>query len=401
MDTLLDRVDTPHPQEGPRVNFTAKKILRLLAAASIVLAGLLVVALASHPAAKDYISYWSAGKLLIHHADPYSPKLVYEMEKSQRYTENRPILMRNPPWALPLVIPLGFGSSMTGLLLWTLAAAGCIVAFIRLLNVLPEDRVFAFIFAPAVCSFCSGQSSPFLLLGFSLFLRFNRSRPFLAGASLALMAIKPHLFLVFWIVLLFDCIYRRRFMVLVGGAAALAAGTAIAMSLDHHVWQHYFAMLRSAVLDTEFFPTMSMQFRLFIDPKAVWLLFVPSALALLWGISYYARNRHVWDWRIQGMLLILVTVMVSPYGWFSDEIVLLPALAFAAAYPQKRKYSLKILVAINAIALLELLVVQPSIVSRAFVWTPLAWFVWFLYATTTKAQTEHLQRSESTLMVQS
>jgi hypothetical protein len=401
MNTLLDRVGLPQTQEGRRIDFTAKKSLRVLAASTIVLIGVLVVALASHPAAKDYISYWSAGKLLLRHADPYSPKLVYELEKTQRYTENRPILMRNPPWALPLVLPLGFGSSMTGLLLWTIAAAGCIIGFIRLLNVPPEDRVFAFTFAPAVCAFCSGQSSPFLLLGFSLFLRFHRSRPFLAGVSLALMAIKPHLFLVFWIVLLLDCLYRRRFLVLVGGAAALTVGTAVAMSLDHHVWQHYFAMLRGAVLDSEFFPTMSMQFRLLLDPKAVWLLFVPSVLGLVWGIWYYARNRHVWDWKIHGMLLILVTVMVSPYGWFSDEIVLLPALAFAAASPQKRKYSLKILMAINGIALLVLLVAQPSIVSRAYVWTPLAWFAWFLYATATVAKTEHLQRFDSALTVRS
>jgi hypothetical protein len=388
MNTLLDRAGTPQTQDGHRVNFTTKKILRVLAASAIVLAGLLAVALAGRPATKDYISYWSAGKLLVHHANPYSSADVFALEKTQGYLENRPIIMRNPPWALFLVAPIGFTNLVTGLLLWTIIGVACIVAFIRLLNIPTEDRVFAFLFAPALCAFCSGQSSPFLLLGFSLFLRFHQRRPFLAGASLLLMAIKPHLFLVFWMVLLIDCIYRRRFLVLAGGLSALAAGTAFAMFLDPHVWQHYFAMLRASTLDTEFFPTMSMVFRLIIDSGASWLLFVPSALALLWGIWYYVHNRRAWDWRVQGMLLMLVTVLVSPYGWFSDEIVLLPSIAFAVAYPHKRQHSLSLLVAINGVGLLVLLVGHATLASGGYVWTPLAWLAWFLYATTGMIKTE-------------
>jgi hypothetical protein len=81
------------------------------------------------------------------------------------------------------------------------------------------------------------------------------------------------------------------------------------------------------------------------------------------------------------MLLMLVTVLVSPYGWFSDEIVLLPSLAFAFTFPKKRRYSMKVLVAINGLALLILLMAHPSLSSYAYLWTPLAWTVWFLYST--------------------
>jgi len=388
MSVLLEKPAEPQIQEDRRVTLTGKKILRRVAAAAIVLTGLLVISVASDPASKDYISYWSAGRLLLHHADPYSASQVLALEKTQGYSEIKPIIMRNPPWALFLVVPLGFVNPVVGLLLWTIAAAGCILIFIRLLNVSPEDRVFAFLFAPALGAICSGQSSPFLLLGFSLFLRFYQSRPFLAGVSLLLMAIKPHLFLVFWMLLLIDCIYHRRFFILAGGTCALAAGTAFSMYLDVHIWQHYFAMLRASALDTEFFPTISMLFRLLIDSRAGWLLFVPSALAVGWGLVYYARHRHSWDWRIHGMLLMLVSVLVSPYGWFSDEIVLLPSLAFAFTFPEKRRYSMKMLVAINCLALLILLIAHPSLSSYAYLWTPLAWTVWFLYTTDGFAKAE-------------
>lgn len=374
-------IDAPDSADSGTGSLGLKRLLRTLAAAAIVLAGILVILLAGRPADKDYISYWSAGKLLIHRADPYSATNVLALEKSQGYSPATPIIMRNPPWALFLTAPLGMLSPAAGLLLWTLAAAGCIVVFLRLMRVPADDRVLAFLFAPALCAICSGQSSPFLLLGFSLFLYLHKSRPALAGASLLFMAIKPHLFLVFWLVLIADCIYRRRHALAAGFIAALTAGTAFAMVFDARIWQHYFAMLHSSSLDGEFFPTLSMLFRLVIDRRAVWLLFVPSVVGCVWAISYYARHCRCWDWATDGMLVMLVTLLVSPYGWFSDEIVLMPALAFALSLPLRRKHSVAALATVNCLGILILVLIHPSLNSAAYLWTPAAWLAWYLYAT--------------------
>jgi len=195
------------------------------------------------------------------------------------------------------------------------------------------------------------------------------------------MAIKPHLFLVFWAVLLAESIYRRRVHVFAGLATALAAGTTIAMLFNGHIWQHYFAMLRGSDLDSEFFPTTSMMFRLLIAPRSTWLLLIPSAIAIVWGLWYYTRNRLIWRWETHGMLLILVTVLVSPYSWFPDEIVVLPALAFAITFPHRRARSLECLAIINLAAVLVLMASNRSIVSTVYLWTPSAWLAWFLYAT--------------------
>ena len=380
MSTLPEQVAPPQDQDRRSTAPVAKKIFRRIAAAAIALIGILIVTLASHPASKDYISYWSAGQLLLHHADPYSPAQVFALEKNQGYTAAKPLIMRNPPWGIFLTAPLGLVNAVTGLLFWTIAAVGCILVSLWLLGVPPRDRALAFLFAPAIGSIALGQSSPFLLLGFSFFLRFHRSRPFLAGASLILMAIKPHLFLVFWVVLLVDSIYRRSFRILAGGASALATGSAFAMSLDPRVWKHYFAMLHWYRLDHEFVPTASTVIRLLMEEQAYWLQFIPSCLAIIWGCWYYFRNRHVWDWRVHGLLLILVTVLVSPYSWFSDEIVLLPALLYKLFLPQKRKHAGAILVAVNAVVLLMLLAVQIPFTSGAYLWTPAAWLAWYLWA---------------------
>lgn len=356
-----------------------KNSFRLLAILAISLLCVLIFTLIT--SRTDFISYWSTGKLLLHQADPYSAAGVSALEKAEGYSDLRPLIMRNPPWALFLIFPFGLGSVRIGLFLWTLATVACVFISVQLLEIPSKERAYAYVFAPAVASVFMGQSSAFLLLGFSLFLRFHQSRPFLAGASLLLMAIKPHLFLAFWVLLLVDVLYRRKFLLFAGGASALAVASAISICFDPHVWQHYLAMLRTSSLENEPFPTLSNLFRIFVDVRAFWLIFVPSTLAIFWGLWYYARRRRVWDWRIHGMLLLLVCILSSPYAWFTDEAVLLPSILFALGSKNKPKHSAWILLAINSAALWIVLAHQAAMESHAYLWTPVTWLAWFLYAT--------------------
>jgi hypothetical protein len=378
VNSVSGKLNLSQVQPGMRAGSPRSKIVRVLAAAVIVFAGVLIYSLIT--SRTDYISYWSAGKLLMHHADPYSPEGALALEKAEGFSLGY-MVMLNPPWAVFLAAPLGFVGIRAGLFLWTLATVTCVIVSAQLLETTPKARAFAYVFAPAVAAVYMGQSSPFLLLGFALFLHFHRSRPFLAGASLLLMAIKPHLFLIFWALLLVDCIYRRRLLILAGLASSLAAATAFAMCFDPHIWPHYVAMLRRTTLGHDFFPTLSMLFRMLIDVRAFWLLFVPSVFAILWGLWYYARRRQVWDWKVHGMLVMLVTILASPYSWLTDEAVLLPPILFALSFPQKRKDSAWILLAINSIVLFLVLGKQYALISHAYIWTPLTWLVWFLYAT--------------------
>jgi hypothetical protein len=257
---------------------------------------------------------------------------------------------------------------------WILLTAGSVLASILVLDVPPKYRTLAFLFTPVLVTFTSEQSSPFLLLGFALFLRFHRSRPFLAGASLLLMSIKPHLFLVFWAILLVDCLYRRRYAIFAGMAAAMACASAFATLVVPHVWLDYVAVIRESALDRSPFVTLPMYFRNLIDPKAAWLALIPACVAIVWGVAYYWRKKDIWDWRRQGMLVILVTILTSPYGWISDEVVLLPAV-LSVVLSAPRKFSMEILIVLNCAALLAFCV---TVQARA--WLPLVWFAWYLYA---------------------
>lgn len=374
---------SPRALNPPRLQSRISRLIRISAIAALILAAVFILTLTSHPERRDYIEYWSSARLLLRHSDPYSAANLFPLEKAHQFAGSSPIIMPNPPWMLFLVAPLGFVGIRLGLYLWTLVAVLCVLAFVRLLNIESNGRGLAFVFAPFIACLCSGQSSPFLLLGFALFLKFHRSRPFWAGASLLLMAIKPHLFFIFWAVLLVDEIYRRRIRLFAGFAAALAVASALPLYWDPRIWQHYLAMIRSwGAVSQAPLPTASMLFRDLIDVHAFWLLFVPSAVAVLWGLWYYARNcRTPWNWATHGMLLMVVCIFTSPYSWFSDEIVLLPALVFALTVVGKCRYAAWLLLAINTIGIYIALVMHANLMSHAYIWTPLTWLAWYLYAT--------------------
>jgi hypothetical protein len=289
--------------------------------------------------------------------------------------------MLNPPWIMPLVAPLGLLPAFGALVLWICACAGCIAASLVLLEIPKNNRGMAFLFAPVLGSFMMEQSSPFLLLGLSLFLRFQRSRPFLAGASLLLMAIKPHLFLVFWVALAGECLYRRRFAIVAGFAAALVCVSGLVTLVAPHIWQDYLDVVRTSTLDRNAYPTLPSMLRAAINVNWVWIALVPSCLAVVWGAVYYWRRRQVWDWRREGMPVLLVTVLTSPYSWISDHVVLLPPVAWAMS-ASRRRFSMEILIAVNLAALIWL-----NVSFRSMVWLPLALTMWFAYATFQGEQT--------------
>jgi Glycosyltransferase family 87 len=338
----------------------------------------LITTMGSHTNNNDFIEYWSAGKLFVHGDNPYSPSLILAIEKSRGFTPNDPLIMLNPPWALPMVFPLGFLPAIPALVLWILACAASLVLSMMLLEVPEQSRMIAFLFAPILGTFMMQQSSPFLLLGLALFLRFHQSRPFAAGAALILMAFKPHLFLIFWVVLLADCLYRRQWKLMLGFVSSLITMSALVTLWMPHVWQGYFNMVRGTTLEQNFYPTLPTLLRAVINVHMVWIATVPSCLAIVWGAVFYWRKRASWDWNRDAMPVLLITVLTSPYSWIADQVVLLPPVARALS-PQNgtkpRKFSMEILVAINFIALAWL-----NLSFRTLVWFPLALSLWYWYA---------------------
>jgi type IV secretory pathway TrbF-like protein len=77
--------------------------------------------------------------------------------------------------------------------------------------------------------------------------------------------------------------------------------------------------------------------------RLFWIQFIPLTVALIWGGSFYRRNHSQWQWRLHGLTLMVVSVLATSYAWFTDEVVLLPAVVQVAlwAYNARARFTWK------------------------------------------------------------
>ena len=345
---------------------------------------------------RDFVVFWATGQQLIHHANPYDAQAMKQMEQSAGLNTHYAVLyMRNPPWALPLTVPLGLLGLRVGAFLWSLVIVGCLVASVLMLwrmHGRPANRLhwLGLSFGPALICAMMGQSSLFALLGYVLFLYLHRTHPFLAGVSLWLCALKPHLFVPFSVVLLVWIVLSRSYKILAGAAVALAASCAITYLFDPTAWAGYAQMMRTAGLEKEYIPCLVVVLRLWLSPHSMWIQYVPPLLGSAWALSYFWPRRQAWDWEKYGSLLVLVSLLAAPYSWIYDGGLAIPALMQGAYVTRSR--ILLIVLAIASLSIEVELICGVKVTSALFLWTVPGWFVWFLLAKGTPK--EHVPKEQ-------
>ncbi len=352
-----------------------------LALTAIVLC---ILPLTGSAGARDFVAYWATGQQLAHHADPYDKDAMSRIEHDAGFpVKNGVLLTRNPPWDLPLMLPLGFMSVRIGAVLWSLLLAGAFFVSVRLLWQMHGSQGnslhwLGISFAPAMLCITMGQTTLLALLGYVLFLRLHRKRPFLAGVSLWLCAFKPHLFLAFGVVLLTWTVLSKSYNILSGAAAALAASCLVQILIDPTAWTQYARIMRTSDVVLGAVPCPSVALRLWLGPQTLWIAYLPAALACAWALYYYWTRRNRWDWMKHGNLLVLVSLITSPYVWVYDDGLAIPALLDAAYLTRSR-----VLLAVLALASLVLevqLMKGTAISSMLYLWTAPAWLAWYLLA---------------------
>jgi hypothetical protein len=333
---------------------------------------------------RDFVAYWATGQQIAHHTDPYDRDAIMRIERTAGLpVQDGALLMRNPPWALPLTIPLGFLGLRVGAILWALSLLACLIVSVRILwrmhgsprGCLPWLGVS---FGPALLCLMMGQTSLFALLGYVLFLSLHRSRPFLAGMSLWLCALKPHLFLVFGVVLLTWVIVSRSYRILAGMAATMAASCAATTCIDRAAWGNYVHMMRTTGAGTEHVPCLSVVLRLWLSPQTIALSYLPAALGCLWALGHFWHRRHTWDWMKDGNPVMLVSLLTAPYSWVYDDALALPSLLHGA-YSTSARSLLTILAFASLLFMIEM-GFGIKMTSQYYLWTAPAWLVWYMVA---------------------
>jgi hypothetical protein len=190
--------------------------------------------------------------------------------------------------------------------------------------------------------------------------------------------LRPHLFVPFGLVLIAFIFARKAYSLAAGallGIACLLTLTAFYPSS----WPEYFATMKAWRVETKFLPNLSSLLRIAVDRNAAWIQIVPFIVACGWALWYFRRHKEEWDWNTHGSLLMLVSVLVAPYSWFYDEIVLLPALLHAIYLRANCRRSLLAFVALASIALGEV-VFGVTLPSGFYAWTATAWLLWYVFA---------------------
>jgi hypothetical protein len=111
------------------------------------------------------------------------------------------------------------------------------------------------------------------------------------------------------------------------------------------------------------------------------------AIALVWCAWFCAVNGPNWDWRKHGLTLLVVSVLTTPYAWFTDEVVLLPAMLQAGLWIYRARQRatmgtrvVSVCCASLNLLLLLILAAKVPFATGIYFWSSLVWFSWYFYA---------------------
>jgi hypothetical protein len=323
----------------------------LLAGALALLGALLVVQFVRSPTALaglplyDFVEYWAAARLTLQGENPYDIDRMQQLQREAGRGDEG-ILMWNPPWTLPLVLPFGLVDVRTAHLVWLglhfLVLGLCSDRLWRLYGGSSEYRwaswALALTFLPCYFALTAGQISPLMLLGATLFLHFcERRSDVLMGLAAVLLAIKPHLCYLFWVALLCWAVQERRWKILAAGVTTGVLLTVIPLAFDpallHQYW-HTFTKEPPAQYRS---PTLAHCLRVLLNPDNFRLQFLAMVPGLVWFVPWFCVHRRRWDWKEQLPLLLLVSVLTTAYGGWPFDLVLLlvPVARVAAQLPPR------------------------------------------------------------------
>lgn len=328
---------------------------------------------------RDFMAYWTTSRLLALHQNPYDSAAIFQMEKSEGSLASHAMVMRNPPWALFLAVPLGWFDAPTAGFLWLIAVIGAGLGSLQLIRPpqLKQIPLILIFFAPVLICVETEQTSLFVLLGLALFTSLEQKRPFCAGAALVLVLLKPHVLFIFLMVLALDLCRRRKLALLAGFFAGFTAANLTALAVSPGIWREYLASMRQEGLQNYIYPNMANVLRLLIGGRAIWPLALPGLVAAVWAVQYWWKHRDGWNWPVRMPLIAAISIFVAPYSYPYDNVLFWPAVL--AGWPRASRVARTVLVVLN-IAVMAVTLCANNVGSPLYLWTGPAWMLWCVYA---------------------
>lgn len=275
----------------------------------------------------DLQAYWSSTYLFAHGQDFSDPTALGEIEHTLTTRDDPETLYS---WFSPIgnVVLLPFTLIPFTRAVYYWLVLNIIILFYSatliwddtdLRTWIPLLAIFSF--SMTVVSLVFGQINFLEVLGLALFLSLNkRSKPYLAGASLVLTTIKPHLVILTLPILLLDLLRKKEWKALTGFVAALAFCFLILFAFYPPWIQSFWTVVTSGMSTFRETPNVNGLLVLLGEynlGKLLWLI------ALIIGIVWWWKHGQTWDRRTFIDISVAAGLIVSPIGWSYDQIMLL------------------------------------------------------------------------------
>lgn len=341
----------------------------------------------------DFIRYWASGRLNLQGQNPYNRQQIVQVQDQAGdiFSSTTESIVLNPPWAIPLLMPFGAMDYLVGRFAWLIVSILFVLLSSQVLWSInsghPKQRWLAmlvvFIFAPTISMLEVGQIAAIILLGIVGFLYFTTvvKNDWLAGVSLALIAIKPQVILLFWLVLLFWVIRQRRWLIPISAFLTILLLTLIALVFNPGILQQYLGMLQTYQVSEWANPTIGSYLRYFwLGTDKFWPQFLPVVIGGFWGIYYWYKHHASWNWKAELPLILLVSQLTSPYSWTYDQVILAPAILVAVIWMNtdwKRWLTLVLAVLYMGLNILDMLL-HMRLDDFWFIWMVPAVFILFI-----------------------
>jgi hypothetical protein len=342
----------------------------------------------------DFIEYWAAGGTFLGGGNPYSASELYELQKGYGLSRENVLMMWNPPWTLPALLPFAVLPYGLARVVWLLVHLSVMFACVdwlwRTYGGSPEHRWFArasiLWYYPSFLALTIGQISPFILGGLVAFLwAERRGRDVGAGLCTLSIAFKPQLIYTFWLFLVLSSWKGSKLRGLISAAGVLATFSVLVWAIRPSIFHEYFLATSSEtgpwIWRT---PTWSAVLFNWFYELGLWVRYSTLVPGVILALLIWFRRRTTFNWTKHLNSVLLLACLTTPFAWSFDMVVLMPVIvAILIWYKKNPSKNRKYFIALVAVQVCLFLQKGLMIEEIYTVWMPatIALIYWFSYRT--------------------
>lgn len=186
--------------------------------------------------AADFQAYWAASKLFTKKLNPYDWEAIKEEQTKSGFSRDGKFPFMNPPWSLPLVSPLALTKFSQGIIIWQIFSFSLLTLSGLLIwnaESVSSNKSYlipwiCLIFYPTFETILWGQFGAITTCSIaSFYWAVKKNNMALAGVALFFLSMKPHPFILFFIVAAFWTISERKWLCILSSVLCLILSTAL------------------------------------------------------------------------------------------------------------------------------------------------------------------------------